>query len=109
MCPERPAFPRGIVALRAVPPSGAAGHASSEQRCVPVPPRELKEIQRRAFERGQACERAAFSDKLAALLGNLADVAKMLDVAREQDRTHLARFGVEVAMAVAEQVVGKTI
>jgi flagellar biosynthesis/type III secretory pathway protein FliH len=109
MCPERMALPRGIVALRAARPAGSPGAVAAEERCVPVPPLELKEMQRRAFERGRACERAEFGEKVAGLLENLAAAGAKLDAMRDEDRRNLSRFGVEVAMAVAEHVVGAAV
>jgi flagellar biosynthesis/type III secretory pathway protein FliH len=109
MCPEKVALPRGLVALRAVPSGPAAVAGSAPEGCVQVPPTELKEIQRRAFERGRACEREAFADRLAGLLGGLADARQAVDAMRAEERRNLARFGVEVALAVAKSVVGRAV
>jgi flagellar biosynthesis/type III secretory pathway protein FliH len=112
MCPERMTLPRGIVALRPLAPAGSAaagGEAARKEACVQVPPPELKEIQRRAFERGQARERETFTGALAGLLESLAEAGAKLDAMRAEERRNLARFGVEVAMAVARHVVGTAV
>jgi flagellar biosynthesis/type III secretory pathway protein FliH len=109
MSRERMAMPRGIVALRAVaaPPPGSA--PAEAPRCIPLAPLELKEIQRRAFERGRAVEREELAARLGALLAALAASAGELDAARSADRGHLARFGVEVALAAAGDLVGSAV
>lgn len=106
MSRERMALPRGIVAFRAVPAGDAEAAAT---RCVPLAPVELKEIQRRAFERGRVVEREELAARLGTLLEQLASAAQALDAARKADRDHLARFGVEVAMAAAGSLVGAAV
>jgi flagellar biosynthesis/type III secretory pathway protein FliH len=103
------ALPRGIVALRAVPPNPPGAGEAAPARCVPLAPQELKDIQRRAFERGRAVEREELAGRLGSLLEELASAAQALDAARKADREHLARFGVEVAMAAAATLVGSAI
>jgi flagellar biosynthesis/type III secretory pathway protein FliH len=103
------ALPRGIVALRAVPAGGPAGAEGAPPRCVPLAPPELKEIQRRAYERGRAVEKEELAARLGSLLDQLASAAQALDAARKADREHLARFGVEVAMAAAGTLVGAVV
>jgi flagellar biosynthesis/type III secretory pathway protein FliH len=110
MSRDRVALPRGIVALRVLPADGAApAPAAMSSGCVPMPPLELKELQRRAFDRGQAVERDALGSRLGALMTGLERAIAELGEARARDRAELAAFGVDLAMAVAARVVGDAI
>jgi flagellar biosynthesis/type III secretory pathway protein FliH len=108
MCPERMALPRGIVALRAIA-SGPPQEGDPGSRCVPLSPVELKDIQRRAFERGRTVERDELAASLGTVLARIADAAALLESARRADREYLGRFGVEVALAAASQIVGAAV
>lgn len=107
MSPERLTVPRGVVALRVVP-AHAAGTAAAPV-CVPLPPFEIKEIQRRAFERGQAVAHAALDAQLGKLMAALDRAVADLGAARLRDHAELESFGVELAMTVAAQVVGEAV
>jgi flagellar biosynthesis/type III secretory pathway protein FliH len=110
MCPERMTLPRGIVALRAVPSGGEAPQGGgAEPPCVPLRPLEIKEIQRRAFERGRDVERERVAERLGSLVASLESSVKALEEARTREREELASFGVELAVAVAEHLVGTAI
>jgi flagellar biosynthesis/type III secretory pathway protein FliH len=101
-------LPKGIVALR-LAPSAPGGEGPPETRCVPLAPLEIKEIQRRAFDRGRACEREELGARLAGLLQGLSASLEALDERRRKDREELARFGVDLALAVAESLVGRAL
>ncbi len=66
---------------------------------------EVKEIQRRAFERGRAVEAAEWSHRLEKLLGALAAAEAELRRAREADRRSAEAFAARLAAVAAERLV----
>ncbi|MCB9834128.1 MAG: hypothetical protein H6807_16825 [Planctomycetes bacterium] len=64
----------------------------------------LKELQRRAFERGQAVEREHGSRAFAALCARLEAQARTQTEARENDRRRLEEFATRLALMVAEKL-----
>jgi flagellar biosynthesis/type III secretory pathway protein FliH len=107
MSPERMALPRGVVAFRALPGSAPAGPAAATPSgCVPLPALALKEVQRRAFERGREVERERAAEEIAHLLAKVEEAVAALDAMRAAERAECARFAVEVATAVAAELVG---
>jgi flagellar biosynthesis/type III secretory pathway protein FliH len=98
-------LPKGIVALRALPaaPPGPPAGGFALRAC------ELKDLQRRAFERGRAFEREHAVLALQGLLAGLEGAIKALDELRAAERRDVAQFAVLVALAAAEELVGSAV
>jgi flagellar biosynthesis/type III secretory pathway protein FliH len=64
----------------------------------------IKEIQRRAFERGVAVERAKYSTTLSELLSLVKAQAISIQEGREADRKRIEDFAVRLALQVAEKL-----
>ncbi len=70
---------------------------------------DLKEIQRRAFERGRSLEREQGSRAFAALCEELQAQLAAQNAAREADRRRVEEFAARLALAVAEKLTFTTI
>lgn len=74
------------------------------------PPRlDIKELQRRAFERGVALERQQSSTLLHGIAQQLETAAREIEQRRAQDRAAVEEFSVKLGMMVAQRLVGTTI
>jgi flagellar biosynthesis/type III secretory pathway protein FliH len=69
----------------------------------------LKEVQRKAFERGRRYEREQVAAEVGALLARLEESVQALDAMRAAEKADAARFAVEIATAVVEELVGSAI
>jgi flagellar biosynthesis/type III secretory pathway protein FliH len=97
-------FARPLADARIVVHDGARG----PQRSGPAR-FDLKEIQRRAFERGQAVERERGSRAFAALCAELREQVAAQAAAREDDRRRVEEFATRLALVVAEKLTFATI
>ena len=70
----------------------------------PGPRLDIKELQRRAFERGREVERQEASTRLAALVKQLAESAADLTRRRKLDEERASTFAVELSTLIAERV-----
>ncbi len=110
---ERLVIPRGLVAFRAPAAPAPVGTPT------PAPVQsgtagglsvgELKDLQRRAFERGCEFERRAIATRFSGLLVSLERAIEQLEHDRATDRAACATFAVEVALGVADQLVGSAV
>ncbi|HYC76230.1 MAG TPA: FliH/SctL family protein [Planctomycetota bacterium] len=124
MSRERLSLPAGVVAFRAAPArpgsvatpdgAGASGAAApaAPQTAAPaagVTAPELKEMQRRAFERGVAFARHKFAERLDAALAAVDASRRELEASRAAERPAVAAFAVELAVGLAEEMTGCTL
>ncbi len=118
MSHERLILPRGLVSFRAAPTSVPAPAAGAQPAAAPsavAPPApglsvaELKDLQRRAFERGCEFERKNLDSRFNAMIVDLERAAEALAHQREDERKLTAQFAVEVALGVAEILVGNAV
>jgi len=109
-------LPRGLVAVRARtaavagdPEPAAAPTASAPCSEVSGPAVDLKELQRKAYERGYAHAVEQRGASMEAASSALTEAAEALRAARARDEEELAGFAVRLATTIAEQLVGEVI
>lgn len=119
MSRERLTLPAGLVSFRAAAPKAAPGApAAPAAPPAEVPATggagglsvaELKELQRRAFERGAAAARAELAAKFDAAFADLRRAKEACERERRAERDAAGPFAVELALGLADEVVGATL
>jgi hypothetical protein len=69
-----------------------------------IPATEVKELQRKAFERGRAVEAAEWTHRFSKLLEQLGRAQRSLEEAREEDRRDAETFAARLAALAAEKL-----
>jgi flagellar biosynthesis/type III secretory pathway protein FliH len=108
MSRERLTIPAGVVAFRAAPAAGAPSQKNVESPAAAggLTALELKDLQRRAFERGVETARAEAAEAFGGLLDALRGAVDDLFAARKIEREAMQGFAVELAIGLAEEMTG---
>jgi len=92
----------------AAPPAAGGGRERNADH-VPLILTDVKEMQRKAFERGREVERKESGDLLRAAASHLAEAFHDLHRARLSDAAELGDFAVKLACVVAEALTGRIV
>lgn len=105
-----PSSSNSIVLKRKLTGARIAAHDGGGLKAIATPGRfDLKEIQRRAFERGQAVERERGSKSFAAIAETLKRQLAEESARRAADRARVEEFAARLALMVAEKLVHRSL